>query len=156
MRCFSKVNEKEVIEQSKKSVEFSANQIQLKFIEAFRHAAHTEVISAPFIGHYPNQSRTLHFHGFTKAQSLCKYVHFNNIWGISNISRTCALKKAVRDFALRESGKKLIVVYSAHYPFWQLLFMQKIESRDTSLLYNTGFASIYEFGAKTRCAVRLF
>ena len=115
--AFSKVNEKEVIEQSKKSVEFSANQIQLKFIEAFRHAAHTEVISAPFIGHYPNQSRTLHFHGFTKAQSLCKYVHFNNIWGISNISRTCALKKAVRDFALRESGKKLIVVYSAHYPF---------------------------------------
>lgn len=115
--AFSKVNEKEVIEQSKKGVEFSANQIQLKFIEAFRHAAPTEVISAPFIGHYPNQSRTLHFHGFTKAQSLCKYVHFNNIWGISNISRTCALKKAVRDFALRESGKKLIVVYSAHYPF---------------------------------------
>lgn len=115
--AFSKVNEKEVIEQSKKGVEFSANQIQLKFIEAFRHAAPTEVISAPFIGHYPNQSRTLHFHGFTKAQNLCKYVHFNNIWGISNISRTCALKKAVRDFALRESGKKLFVVYSAHYPF---------------------------------------
>lgn len=114
---FAKENEEEVVKQSKKGVEFSANQMQLKFINAFCHIAPTKVISAPFIGHYPNQSHTLHFCGFSNEQQLCEYIRFNNIWGVSNISRAYAMKKAVRDFALQKDGKKLIVVYSAHYPF---------------------------------------
>lgn len=114
---FAKENENEVIKQSKKSVEFSANQMQLKFINAFRNVTSTKVVSAPFIGHYPNQSYTMRFCGFSDTQQLCEYVCFNNIWGLSNISRAYAMKKAVRDFALQKYGKKLIIVYSAHYPF---------------------------------------
>lgn len=58
---FAKENEVEVIAQAKKSVEFSANQMQLKLIRGLKEAANTQVISAPFIGHYPNQSRSLYF-----------------------------------------------------------------------------------------------
>ena len=53
---FAKENEAEVIAQAKKSVEFSANQMQLKLIRGLKEVTDTQVISAPFIGHYPNQS----------------------------------------------------------------------------------------------------
>lgn len=114
---FAKENEAEVIAQAKKSVEFSANQMQLKLIRGLKKAVNIQVISAPFIGHYPNQSRSLHFSGFTNPQHLCKYVQFNNTWGFRNLSRARALKKAVREFALDGNKEKLIVVYSAHDPF---------------------------------------
>lgn len=58
---FCKENEAEVIAQAKKSVEFSANQMQLKLISGLKEVTDTQVISAPFIGHYPNQSRSLRF-----------------------------------------------------------------------------------------------
>ena len=114
---FAKENEAEVIAQAKKSVEFSANQMQLKLIYGLNRVADTQVISAPFIGHYPNQSHSLYFSGFTNSQQLCEYVRFNNIWGYRNLSRAHALKKAIRKFALEEDSEKLIVVYSAHDPF---------------------------------------
>lgn len=60
---FAKENEDEVIAQAKKSVEFSANQMQLKLIHGFNMVADTQVISAPFLGHYPNQSRSPYFYG---------------------------------------------------------------------------------------------
>ena len=114
---FAKENEAEVIAQAKKSVEFSANQMQLKLIGGLNRMANVKVISAPFIGHYPNQSRRLKFSGFSEPQQLCEYVEFNNIWGFRNLSRAHALKIAVRQFALKKNGEKLIVVYSAHDPF---------------------------------------
>ena len=46
---FAKENEAEVIAQAKKSVEFSANQMQLKLISGLKEVADTQVISAPFI-----------------------------------------------------------------------------------------------------------
>ena len=57
---FAKENEAEVIAQAKKSVEFSANQMQLKLISGLKEVADTQVISAPFIGHYPNQSHSIY------------------------------------------------------------------------------------------------
>ena len=51
---FAKENEAEVIAQAKKSVEFSANQMQLKLISGLKEVTDTQVISAPFIEHYPN------------------------------------------------------------------------------------------------------
>lgn len=100
---FAKENEAEVIAQAKKSVEFSANQMQLKLISGLKEVADTQVISAPFIGHYPNQSHSLQFSGFTNPQHICRYVSFNNIWGFRNLSRAHALKKAVRTFALDDN-----------------------------------------------------
>lgn len=114
---FAKENEAEVIAQAKKSVEFSANQMQLKLISGLKEVTDTQVISAPFIGHYPNQSRSLRFSGFTNPQHICRYVSFNNIWGFRNLSRARALKKAVRAFSLDGNEEKLIIVYSAHDPF---------------------------------------
>ena len=103
---FAKENEAEVIAQAKKSVEFSANQMQLKLIRGLKEVTDTQVISAPFIGHYPNQSRSLRFSGFTNPQYICRYVSFNNIWGFRNLSRARALKKAVRAFALDGNEEK--------------------------------------------------
>lgn len=47
---FAKENEAEVIAQAKKSVEFSANQMQLKLIRGLKEVTDTQVISAPLSG----------------------------------------------------------------------------------------------------------
>lgn len=114
---FAKENETEVIGWSKKSVEFSANQMQLKLIEGLKKEAHTQVVSAPFIGHYPNQSKCIYFKNFRNRQNICDYVSFNNIWGIKNLSRANAIKKRIHDFINLRDCKKLIIVFSAHDPF---------------------------------------
>ena len=139
---FAKENEDEVIAQAKKSVEFSANQMQLKLIHGFNMVADTQVISAPFLGHYPNQSRSPYFYGFANAQTLCKYVHFNNIWGYRNLSRAHSLKKAVRSFAFAEDDEKLIVVYRPVFSGRSL--RQKVGSEDQDLLYCSRSSAIYE------------
>lgn len=114
---FARENEAEVVETSKKSVEFSANQTQLRLIDGLRKIADTYVLSAPFIGTYPNRGSMVRFSGFSNLQDMCEYVYFNNVWGYRNISRAHALKKAVRSFACEKRENKMIVVYSAHDPF---------------------------------------
>lgn len=115
---FAKENEQEVVRHARTAVEFSANVFQQKLIAGFRSLQQDfSVISAPFVGSYPNASDILRFRGFEDDQTLCTYVPFNNIWGLRNICRTRALKKAVRDFIRAEDDQKLIVAYCAHTPF---------------------------------------
>ena len=68
---FAKENEAEVIAQAKKSVEFSANQMQLKLISGLKEVADTQVISAPFIGrkadHCIQRTRSV-----SSGSSLCQ------------------------------------------------------------------------------------
>lgn len=123
---FAKENEQEVIDNARAAVEFSANIFQKKLIKGFRDInADFEVISAPFIGAYPNASAIRNFKGFSECQNECTYVHFNNIWGIRNFSRAQALKKAVVSFAEDISSEKLILVYSAHTPFLEAAIFAK-------------------------------
>ncbi len=114
---FAKENEAEVIVQSKKGVEFSANQMQIKLIKGLRNKIEMQVISAPFIGCYPNRSGIFWFHGFNVPQTSYSYVPFCNLWGFRNISRSYSLKRALRDFVTCKNTDKLIVVYSVHDPF---------------------------------------
>lgn len=116
---FTKENEQEVVKCARRPVEFSANLFQEKMIRAFRerYGGDFEVLSAPFIGAYPMASSRCIFRGFENPQAECRYVNFNNVWGIRNISRTVALKRAVKDFIRLDDAEKLIVVYSPHTPF---------------------------------------
>jgi glycosyltransferase involved in cell wall biosynthesis len=75
------------------------------------------VLSAPFIGSYPNASRISTFKAFSQPQTLCTYVPFSNLWGYRNVSRARALKKAMSDFIATDDAQKLILIYSAHTPF---------------------------------------
>lgn len=111
-------NQEEVVAHARKAVEFSANVFQEKLIDGFKAVmGNVQVLSAPFIGSYPNASAIKKFKGFLTAQDNYEYVHFNNFWGLRNLSRTHALKKAVQDFVQIDDKQKLIVVYSAHTPF---------------------------------------
>ena len=114
---FAKENEQEVIHCSKKGVEFSANLMQMKLIGGLKSVGEIEILSAPFIGSFPNYSSQFYFHGFQKQQSLCEYVSFCNLWGIRNFSRSHALKEKLKRFIQEDSDQKVIIVYSAHTPF---------------------------------------
>ena len=118
---FADENEQEVCAQAKGPVEYSANIFQKKMIAAFKAKCgeNVEVISAPFVGAFPNNSKSILFSGFHNKQSLCQYVTFINIWGARNFSRAWALKKAVKNFIDLDDKDKLIVVYSAHTPFFE-------------------------------------
>lgn len=115
---FASENQQQVIDHAKVHVEFSANIFQQRLVEGFRSNFQTvSVISAPFIGSYPNASDIRHFRGFENQQTLCQYVSFHNLWGYRNYSRIHSLKKALRSFIDLDESDKLLVVYSAHTPF---------------------------------------
>lgn len=115
---FAKENEKEIIENSKRAVEYSANIFQEKLIEGFEETVEDfSVLSAPFIGAYPIAYKQRVFKGFQEEQNKYEYVHFNNIWGIRNFSRAKSLKTRLQEFIKDLDKEKLIVVYSPHTPF---------------------------------------
>lgn len=115
---FSKTNEEEVMRHAKAPVEFSANLFQKKLISGFRQLdIEMDVLSAPFIGSYPNASDIMIFRGFEKEQDECRYVPFVNVWGIRNYSRSHSLKTAINDFIGLEDNDKCIIIYCPHTPF---------------------------------------
>ena len=115
---FAKENEQEVIEHARANVEFSANEFQRKLIRGLQtQNQELYVVSAPFIGSYPNASDIRVFREFRNGQNVCQYVPFYNLWGLRNFSRAKQLKKAIRFFTEMEDPEKRIVVYCAHTPF---------------------------------------
>lgn len=115
---FAPENQAEVIRHARAAVEFSSNELQRKLIGGFRTMEEELfVVSAPFIGSYPNASDIRVFRGFEDPQEACRYVPFNNIWGLRNMSRAASLKKAIRFFIEDPCREKLILVYCAHTPF---------------------------------------
>lgn len=113
--------QEEISRKTKTWVENAANTFQQRLISGLKEQnINLEVVSAPFIGAWPTAYHDTSFKGFEAGESVenIHYVHFNNIWGYRNISRTIALKKCVRDF-VRKTGdeKKAIIVYCPHSPF---------------------------------------
>ena len=116
--AFTKENENEVIRHAKRTVEFSANIFQKKLIDGFKdNGFNTTVVSAPFIGSYPNASDIKFFSGFENSGGDYDYVAFNNVWGIRNLSRASSLKHKLKALIKPAENKELIVVYSPHTPF---------------------------------------
>lgn len=117
---FAKENEDEVLRYAKRPVEYSANLFQEKMVGGFRAVSEDfTVLSAPFIGSFPNASKLFSFKGFAEKQDKYRYVPFCNLWGVRNFSRTRNLKKALGEFIASDDSEKLIVVYSPHTPFVQ-------------------------------------
>lgn len=115
---FAQCNQQEIAAHARRPVEYSANIFQEKLIRGFEKiGVETHVVSAPFIGSFPNASDIVQFRGFEQEQSKYHYVPFNNIWGIRNFSRAASLKKSIRQFVEDPDSEKLIVVYCPHTPF---------------------------------------
>lgn len=117
---FAKENEGEILAHSKRLIEYAANIFQTKMIRGFQEiGVDIQVLSAPFIGSFPNASDVFRFSGFSDYQEQYTYVHFNNCWGIRNLSRAASLKRALSAFIMERDTEKLIVLYTPHTPFLQ-------------------------------------
>lgn len=116
---YSNENTAEVLENSKSFADQAANVFQKKLIKGIKQNGYRyKIISAPFIGAYPMGYKQIRFNGFSALDPEYRHVPFNNIWGIRNISRAFAVKKAIREYFDRETEDEyLILVYSAHTPF---------------------------------------
>lgn len=109
--------EKKICSDQKTTVQFSANNVQKRFIDGLKSIADINVLSAPSIGSYPKESKIFSFRSFA-SQTGIEYVSFNNVWGYRNISRTAALKKKLCQLIKGNDGNvKNIIVYSSHTPF---------------------------------------
>lgn len=122
--AFDETIEKGVLEESKGTVHYAANKLQWNFIDGLLEIDNVEleVLSAPFIGSYPKDYRSIRFVGkksFYKDSIRSNYVSFNNIWGYRNISRKNSLIRQIKNFAMETHENKCIVVYSPHTPFLQ-------------------------------------
>lgn len=111
-------NEQEVLDGARRAVEFSANLMQKKLIDAFSCVTdNVKVLSAPFLGAYPTASSIRVFRAFSQETDYCTYVPFINLWGVRNFSRARALKRAMRDFLADPDPDKRILCYCPHTPF---------------------------------------
>ena len=127
---FADENQEEIKLNAKAPIEYSANVVQKKLIDGFHKTADDfTILSAPFIGSFPNAYKKTCFKGFKNKQDYCKYVNFCNVWGMRNFSRAKSLKKNLKDFIKAENEEKLIVVYSVHTPFLEAAVYAKKKDR---------------------------
>ena len=116
---FEEAVEEEIIRKTRTWVENAANTFQKKVIAGIKtQKIALTIVSAPFIGAWPTSYDDRKFNGFEENTSgKIEYVHFNNIWGYRNISRTKSLKKAVDRFLQTSVDPcKSVIVYSPHTP----------------------------------------
>lgn len=117
---FEKPYEAEIIDKTKTYVEYAANAFEEKLINGFKNnGQEISVFSAPFIGAFPTAYKDIYFGGFKGEKSKeVNYVKFLNIWGIRNISRAAALKRALKKYIKENKNEEILVlVYSPHTPF---------------------------------------
>lgn len=116
---YEKEYEGEVLQYTKGYAEQSANIFQRKLINGIKeNEIEYKIISAPFIGAYPIRYKQLKFKGFDNRVGDIEYVSFNNIWGLRNISRARAMKRAIKAyFDCEDEENFLILIYCAHTPF---------------------------------------
>jgi len=121
---FSKEMEIEILNNSKGTVHYAANQFQWTLIDGIMsiNEINLEVLSAPFIGAYPKEYSGL-FYGkhsdIYNKKVECNYVSFCNLWGFRNIFRKNSLKKAIENFITEKDKRKVVLIYSPHTPFLQ-------------------------------------
>lgn len=111
---FSEAEVPWIMTHGKRPVEFSANRVQQKLLQGLQ-PYQPIVISAPFIGSWPDKSDIFLFRGLPREP--WQTVPFCNVWGLRNFSRTYHLKKALGEFIRLEEDQKLILVYNTHTPF---------------------------------------
>ena len=113
----------EIISKTKTYVEYAANNFQRKIIEGLKaNGADVQVVSAPFLGAFPQAYKDIVFKGFdakAEDESGYSYAKFINIWGIRNPSRRRGVNRLLRGFADDPDTDKLIIVYSPHTPLIQ-------------------------------------
>lgn len=130
---FDLSHQDEIILKTKTYVEYAANAFQIKLLNGLQVLNNDiEVISAPFLGAYPYAYEDCYFRGFQSSddQSGFKYVHFFNIWGFRNLSRSKNLIKAVKPFAQDKSDGKIIIIYSPHTPLLEAAcYAKKIDAK---------------------------
>lgn len=111
------------------NLQAAANRVQEELIKGFVsfENVNLNVISAPFVGGFPNASSILKF---PKEKEVIhgvdiKYIPFINIWGIKNVFRKRNLQKEIREFIALKSESKFIFIYSVHTPLLQAAIYAK-------------------------------
>lgn len=118
-------------------IQYSANTFQKSIVNVFLEMGLSPtLISAPFVGHYPIESRRLLikprmglFNGITST-----YVGFNNLWGWRNRSRANSLSNELSKIDNPGCDAIIIFVYSAHTPFLKAAEKYKSQNKNVHVV----------------------
>ncbi len=111
---------------------YSANNVQERLIHGLKNNASMIVLSAPFVGSFPKESKTIFFRELDSSSSV-QYVSFNNIWGIRNYSRAESLKKKIGKIIENNNQIEHIIVYSTHTPLLEAAVYAKHKNRKVKI-----------------------
>lgn len=111
--------ENEYRKDKKNQYVISATTFQRAFLSSFNDMGNVSIINAPEIGSWPKRSRWLRFKGGEEFYEgvLCKHTPFINITYIKRFSILYSLYKHMKNWAIQQSGEKLIIVYSLIHPY---------------------------------------
>lgn len=151
--AFVETNNKIVFEQS-------ANNFQKKVLKGIEALGNNfSVISAPFIGPFPNRSKMIKFKEFThKGKNInFSYLSFCNIWGYRNISRKKAFKNELMNKLNKSVAKEILIVgYSAHEPIIEsAVYAKQIDKRVKISLIVPDLPQYMNFSSKKSCIYSL-
>lgn len=123
---FDKNEERDIINNSKGNIHYSANLFQQRIIDGFKeNNVDITILSAPFVGTFPLEYKKIIY--FPKSDE--NYVSFFNLWAIRNYFRYRSLEKKVKkDINIREYN--YIFVYAPHTPFMKLNKKIKIKQKN--------------------------
>lgn len=114
-------------------LDYSANNVQERLICGFKKNISMDVLSAPFVGSFPKESKTVFFDKLDTSPDI-QYVSFNNVWGLRNYSRAVSLKKKIDKLIEKKSNQvKSIVVYSTHTPLLEAAVYAKRRNSDIKI-----------------------
>ncbi len=133
---FSESVEKQITKDSSSGIQYAANKFQKNIICGLReNRIEMEVLSTPFIAPYPQGYKKVFFAPPPpeKSPTTINYAGFCNIWGIRNISRRYAIRKAITAFTKEKSDEKVILVYSLHTPFLKAAVEAKLRNPELTL-----------------------
>ena len=129
---FEKYQEDIIRSRQDAPLDYSANNVQERLISGMKNQTSVSVLSAPFVGSFPKESKAVFFEKLNSNSDI-QYVSFNNIWGLRNFSRTASLKKAVKELMKNDSQVTYIMVYSVHTPFLEAAVYAKHKNSNVKI-----------------------
>ena len=113
---FPKETEKEILKNSKKSIQNAANVLQWNLVDGFNNHLKEEfsILNAPYVGSFPIRYKKLFIksHKFMHRNEVEDYnVGFCNLIGYKRFSIRCNLKKQIRKW-VKTGKKKALIAYA--------------------------------------------
>lgn len=134
--CYPGVNAYETLKTKyfKKNISVSNSEYERMLFNEFKKTENCIFVSAPAVGRYPITCKKIRYKKFISEEQIVD-CNFWTLIGINNISKSCALKSAIKKQIKVHKDKKIFVIAcEAHKPYLSTLKIAKKKGCTTMLI----------------------